>query len=143
MISLERAISIAASAHAGSLADDKEPYIFHPLRVMLALDTEDERIVGVLHDVVEKTTLTLDNLRSEGLPGHILEAIDSVSRRKGEEYSDFVRRTRENSLGRRVKIADLKDNIEKVRLHLEDLKAREKLAKYEEALASFLKSKDC
>jgi hypothetical protein len=97
---------------------------------MLALDTEDERIVGVLHDVVEKTPL-----RSEGLPGHILDAIDSVSRRQGEEYFDFVGRTRENSLGRRVKIADLQDNIEKVKSHLEDPKAREKLAKYEEALA--------
>jgi (p)ppGpp synthase/HD superfamily hydrolase len=134
MTSLEHAISIAASAHAGHLADDKEPYIFHPLRVMLALDTQDERIVGVLHDVVEKTAWSLDNLRSEGLPGHILEAIDSVSRRQGEAYFDFVRRTRENGLGRRVKIADLKDNIEKVKLHLEDPKAREKLAKYEEAL---------
>ncbi|MEK1855450.1 MAG: GTP pyrophosphokinase [Phyllobacterium sp.] len=134
MTSLEHAISIAASAHAGHLADDKEPYIFHPLRVMLALDTQDERIVGVLHDVVEKTAWSLDNLRSEGLPGHILEAIDSVSRRQGEEYFDFVRRTRENGLGRRVKIADLKDNIEKVKLHLEDPTAREKLAKYEEAL---------
>ncbi|WP_271894336.1 GTP pyrophosphokinase [Candidatus Phyllobacterium onerii] len=135
MTSLEQAISIAASAHAGYLADDEEPYIFHPLRVMLALDAEDERIVGILHDVVEKTPWTLDNLRSEGLPGHILEAIDSVSRRQGEEYFDFVLRTRENSLGRRVKIADLKDNIEKVRSHLEDPGAREKLAKYEEALA--------
>ena len=103
MTSLEQAISIAASAHAGYLADDKEPSIFHPLRVMLALDTEDERIVGVLHNVVEKTALTLDSLRSEGLPGHILEAIDSVSHRQGEEYFDFVLRTRENSLGRRVK----------------------------------------
>jgi (p)ppGpp synthase/HD superfamily hydrolase len=135
MTSLEQAISIAASAHAGYLADDEEPYIFHPLRVMLALDAEDERIVGILHDVVEKTPWTLDNLRSEGLPGHILEAIDSVSRRQGEEYFDFVLRTRENSLGRRVKIADLKDNIKKVKSHLEDPKAREKLAKYEEALA--------
>lgn len=68
MTSLKHAISIAASAHAGYLADDEEPYIFHPLRVMLALDTEDERIVGVLHDVVEKTTLTLDSLRSEDFP---------------------------------------------------------------------------
>ncbi|RCW81589.1 hypothetical protein [Phyllobacterium bourgognense] len=53
MTSLEHAISIAASAHAAYLADDEEPYIFHPLRVMLALDGEDERMVGVLHDVVD------------------------------------------------------------------------------------------
>ncbi len=134
MTSLEHAISIAASAHAGDLAVDQEPYILHPLRVMLALDQSDEMIVGVLHDVVEKTGWTLDNLRAEGFPAHILEAIDSVSRRQGEEYFDFVRRTRGNDLGRRVKIADLKDNIKKIKSQPADPPAREKLAKYEEAL---------
>ncbi|MBB3149625.1 (p)ppGpp synthase/HD superfamily hydrolase [Phyllobacterium trifolii] len=84
MTSLEHAISIAASAHAGYLADDKEPYIFHLLRVMLALDTEDERIVGVQHDVVEKTALTLDSLRSEGFPGHILERFANKAMRRSK-----------------------------------------------------------
>ncbi len=134
MSPLEHAISIAANAHAGYRADDEEPYILHPLRVMMALDEEDEMIVGVLHDVVEKATWSLDELRSEGFAPHILEAIDSVTRREGEDYFDFVHRTRENSLGRRVKIADLKDNIAKIRSQPEDPTAREKLAKYEEAL---------
>jgi (p)ppGpp synthase/HD superfamily hydrolase len=134
MSALEHAISLAASAHAGYLADDEEPYIFHPLRVMLALADENERIVGVLHDVVEKTGWSLDNLRSEGFADRILGAIDSVSRRHGEEYFDFVQRTRDNDLGRRVKIADLNDNIAKVKSRLENPAAREKLAKYEEAL---------
>ena len=87
MPTLEHAISLAASAHAGYLAPNDEPYILHPLRVMLALDGEEERIVGVLHDVVEKTGWTLDNLRSEGFPEHILTAIDSVSRRHGRSTS--------------------------------------------------------
>jgi (p)ppGpp synthase/HD superfamily hydrolase len=120
MSALEHAISLAASAHAGYLADDEEPYIFHPLRVMLALADENERIVGVLHDVVEKTGWSLDNLRSEGFADNVLEAIDSVSRRHGEEYFDFVQRTR--------------DNIAKVKSRLQNPAAREKLAKYEEAL---------
>lgn len=134
MSTLENAISIAASAHAGDFAIDDEPYILHPLRVMLALHQPDEMIVGVLHDVVEKTGWTLDNLRSEGFPTHILEAINSVSRRQGEEYFDFVQRTRGNDLGRRVKIADLTDNIRKVKQQPDNPTARAKLVKYEEAL---------
>jgi hypothetical protein len=68
---------------------------------------------------------SLSNLRSEGFPDHILEAIDSVSRRQGEEYFDFVRRTRANDLRRRVKIADLNDNIDKVKSQLDDPTAQE------------------
>jgi (p)ppGpp synthase/HD superfamily hydrolase len=135
---LEHAIAVAARAHAGHLAENGEPYIFHPLRVMLALDAEDERIVGVLHDVPEKTGWSLDVLRAEGFLDHIIAAIDSVSRRQGEDYFDFVQRTRENDLGRRVKIADLQDNIEHVKSRLEDPEARKKLGKYEEALRRLL-----
>ncbi len=78
---------------------------------MLTLGDEDERVVGILHDVPEKTGWTLDNLRSEGFSDHVLEAIDAVTRRHGESYFDFVERTRTNDLGRRVKIADLNDKI--------------------------------
>lgn len=137
---LEHAIAVAARAHAGYLAEDGEPYIFHPLRVMMALDDEDERIVGVLHDVPEKTALSLAGLKAEGFLEHIIAAIDSVSRRQGEDYFDFVQRTRENDLGRRVKIADLQDNIENVKSRLDDPQARKKLGKYEEALRQLLQT---
>lgn len=134
MPSLEQAISIAASAHAGYRTENDEPYILHPLRVMLGLHDEDERIVAVLHDVVEKTGWTLDNLRNEGFSEQIIAAVDAVTRRHNEDYFDFVQRTRENDLGRRVKIMDLKDNIAKVRNNRRSSQAEEKLAKYEEAL---------
>jgi (p)ppGpp synthase/HD superfamily hydrolase len=134
MPSLEHAISIAASAHAGYRTENDDPYILHPLRVMLGLNDEDERIVGVLHDVVEKTGWTLENLRHEGFPDQIIEAVDAVTRRHGEDYFDFVQRTRSNDLGRRVKIMDLKDNIAKARSVQQTQQGEEKLAKYEEAL---------
>jgi (p)ppGpp synthase/HD superfamily hydrolase len=134
MPSLEQAISIAASAHAGYRTENDEPYILHPLRVMLGLHDEDERIVAVLHDVVEKTGWTLENLRNEGFSEQIIAAVDAVTRRHNEDYFDFVQRTRENDLGRRVKIMDLKDNIAKVRNNRRSSQAEEKLAKYEEAL---------
>ncbi|SDP41404.1 HD domain-containing protein [Phyllobacterium sp. YR620] len=134
MPSLEQAISIAASAHAGYRTENDEPYILHPLRVMLGLHDEDERIVAVLHDVVEKTGWTLENLRNEGFSEQIIAAVDAVTRRHNEDYFDFVQRTRDNDLGRRVKIMDLKDNIAKVRNNRKSSQAEEKLAKYEEAL---------
>ena len=134
MSSLEHAITIAASAHAGYRSNNDEPYILHPLRVMLGLKAEDERIVAVLHDVVEKTGWTLANLKDEGFPERILEAIDAVTRRHGEAYFDFVQRTRGNELGRRVKIMDLKDNIAKVRKEPPTPHAEKKLSEYEEAL---------
>src|SRR5262245_34532745 len=108
MSSLEHAITIAACAHAGYHSDNDDPYILHPLRVMLSLNDQDERIVAVLHDVVEKTGWTLANLKDEGFPEDILQAIDAVTRRHGEDYFDFVQRTRTNDLGRRVKIMDLR-----------------------------------
>jgi (p)ppGpp synthase/HD superfamily hydrolase len=134
MSRLEHAIAIAASAHAGNLADDNEPYILHPLRVMLSLTQEDERIVGVLHDVVEKTGWTLENLRAEGFIDTIIQAVDAVTRRQDEEYLDFVRRTKTNPLGTRVKIADLQDNLRKVKEQQHAPDATEKLHKYEQAL---------
>ncbi|SFJ55671.1 HD domain-containing protein [Phyllobacterium sp. CL33Tsu] len=134
MPTIAQAIAIAASAHAGHLAENGEPYIFHPLRVMLKLVDIEEQIVGVLHDVVEKTAWTLVTLRSEGFSEHVLVAIDAVTRRHGEDYEDFVERTKINALARRVKIADLEDNIQTVQMQVQDDKSRDKLAKYTKAL---------
>lgn len=135
MPNIEQAIAIAASAHAGYLGNDGRPYIFHPLRVMLRFQEERDQIVAVLHDVVEKTRWTVENLRSEGFSEDILEALDSVTRRQEEEYMAFVKRSCANAIGRRVKIADLKDNIETAKTHPSEKVLRDKLAKYEEALA--------
>ncbi len=117
MSTLERAIAIAAEAHAGQLDKAGEPYILHPLRVMLALETTEDRIVGVLHDVVEDNVAwPLAALRAEGFSEAVLEAIDAVSRREGEDYAAFVHRAAQNEIGRRVKIADLADNMDLMRM---------------------------
>src|ERR1700761_5827102 len=93
MSNLERAIAIAAEAHAGQQDKAGAPYILHPLRVMLRLSSNDERIVGVLHDVCEDCPgWTLDRLRSEGFAKQILTAQNSVTKRVGETYENFVRR---------------------------------------------------
>lgn len=134
MSTLERAIVIAAQAHAGQVDKAGAPYILHPLRVMLAVDTPDERIVAVLHDVVEDTDWTLDRLRAEGFAESIVEAVDSVTRRDGESYEDFVQRAARNPIGRNVKRADLRDNSNLSRILLPTASDHERVAKYQSAL---------
>ncbi|RYD84219.1 MAG: HD domain-containing protein [Verrucomicrobiaceae bacterium] len=129
--SLSRAIEIAVEAHADVLDKAGAPYILHPLRVMFSLDTEVERIVGVLHDVVEDggPHWSFDRLASEGFSQEVIDALRSVSKlpeeqdvegdsisTKRERYLKFVRRAGAHPLGRKVKLADLQDNLSAARL---------------------------
>jgi hypothetical protein len=105
---LERAIAIAAEAHAGQVDKAGAPYVLHPLRMMLRVSSPDERIVAVLHDVCEDCQgWTFDRFRAEGFSEHIIQALQSVTKRDGEGYEAFVRRAASNPIGRRVKLADL------------------------------------
>lgn len=115
---LNRAISIAAEAHAGQRDRAGKPYILHPLRVMLAVPAyEDAQIAAVLHDVLEDCPeWTRDRLAAEGLSTAALDAIDAVTRRSGEEYTDFIARAGRNAIGREVKLADLRDNLDMSRI---------------------------
>ncbi|MCS6824077.1 MAG: hypothetical protein NZ529_07245 [Cytophagaceae bacterium] len=116
MATLERAIEIAVSAHKGQTDKAGNPYILHALQVMLKGCTEKEKIVGVLHDVIEDTTWTLDTLRQEGFSDEIIQAIDALTRRKGEDYETFLSRTMQNDLAIRVKRYDLESNMDLTRL---------------------------
>ena len=116
MPTLEDAILLAAQAHKGKTDRYGAPFILHPLRVMLRLSTELEQMAGVLHDVVEKTPVTLESLRAAGYPDEVIAAVDSVTRREGESYEQFVERSAKNPLAKRVKIADLEDNIDTHRM---------------------------
>ena len=113
---LEKALTIAVEAHRGQQDRYGAPYILHPVRVMARVDGAIARTVAVLHDVVEDTDWTLDDLRSEGFSEDILHALDSVTKREGEDYEHFVQRSASNPLGRRVKLADLEDNMDLRRL---------------------------
>ena len=135
-MNLERAIEIAVTAHKGQIDKAGSPYILHPLRVMLSLSTEDERIVGVLHDVVEDTYWTFDALKSEGLRQALIEALASVTVNNGEDYSSFIARAALNPIGRRVKIADLTDNMDLSRIANPSERDFERIEKYKRALAT-------
>ena len=109
---LEKAIAIAVDAHRGQKDRYNSPYVLHPLRVMARLDTATEKIVGILHDVVEDTDWTFDQLSREGFPANILSALECVTKKEGEEYEAFVKRSAGNPVARRVKLADLEDNMD-------------------------------
>jgi (p)ppGpp synthase/HD superfamily hydrolase len=135
MATLERAIQIATAAHAGQLNKAGEPYIMHPLRVMQHVEGEPARIVAVLHDVLEDCPAwTADRLRAEGFGEETLEALLAVTRGEGEDYFDFVRRAAANPIGRRVKLADLADNIDMTRIPRPADRDMERLARYERAV---------
>jgi len=132
---LERAIAIAATAHAGQVDKGGAPYILHPLKVMLRMTTLEERIVAVLHDVVEDCGVSLDDLRKEGFSEEVLTAIASVTKVPGESYEDFVDRAAQNPIGRAVKLADLEENSDISRIASPGWEDLERIEKYRRAMA--------
>lgn len=132
---LEDAILLAVQAHKGQRDKTGQPYILHPLRVMFRLATEAERIVGVLHDVIEDTKYTPDDLRQMGYSEEVLVALDGVTKREGESYEDFALRAKANPISRRVKLADLEDNMDVRRLPGVTAKDAERLDRYRKAWA--------
>jgi len=134
MSTLERAIVIAATAHEGQTDKAGAPYVLHPLRIMLRMTTRDERITAVLHDVVEDCDVTLEMLRAEGFSEQVVDAIDSVTKRSGESYDDFVMRAASNPTGRRVKLADLQDNSDLTRIQHPTERDYERVEKYRRAI---------
>ena len=127
---LEKAIGIAVEAHLGQRDRRGLPFILHPIRVMCRLQNLREKTVAILHDVVEDTEWTLARLKESGFPQDILEALDSVTKREGENYEDFVKRSAANAMGRRVKMADLEDNMDLRRLRKVTEKDNARMQKY-------------
>ena len=134
-MNLERAIEIAVSAHKGAVDKGGQPYILHPLAVMMSLKTDAEKIVGVLHDVVEDTDWTFEALKQEGFSEDIIEALQSVTKSDSDSnYLDFVERAKANAIGRNVKIADLKHNMDISRLSSITNLDFERLERYRKSL---------
>jgi (p)ppGpp synthase/HD superfamily hydrolase len=134
MSTLERAVAIAAEAHEGATDKAGQPYILHPLRVMLAVDSTDERIAAVLHDVLEDTIWTVDRLRIEGFSDTVLQALEALTKGEAEEYLAYVRRAGADPVARAVKFADLADNMDLSRLPSPTEHDRERLKKYKTAI---------
>ena len=138
MSTIEKAIEIAARAHAGQVDKAGAPYIFHPLRLMLAVNGEYERMAAVLHDVVEDTPLTFDDLAREGFPALVIDAVRALTKHQGESRIDAAHRAAANPLARRVKLADVGDNMDLSRIASPTEKDHIRLREYEQVLAILL-----
>lgn len=108
---LNEAIEIALQAHYNQLYGNKEPYIIHPICIMLEFIHETERIVAVLHDAIEDSTFTLEDLEDQGFSSEVIEAVDAITKRDNESYIDYVHRCAQNPIARAVKLADLNYNM--------------------------------
>ena len=148
-MNLENAIKIAVEAHTGQVDKGGNPYILHPLRVMLSLNTEEQRIVSVLHDVVEDCAgWSWERLEAEGFSEEIIRALKSVSKTPEEEaeyqslpedqkldhYLQFIERAKANKIGRQVKAADIKDNLDISRIDEITQRDIHRLNRYKAAL---------
>lgn len=116
MATLDKAIEIAARAHRGQCDKNGAPYILHPLRIMNRMPSLETMIIAVLHDVVEDSAYTLDDLRREGFDETIVAGVDCLTRRSREEYEDYIERVKQNPLAVQVKLGDLEDNMNLQRL---------------------------
>ncbi len=117
MSTLEKAIAIACKAHNGKKDKAGASYILHPLRVMMRMDSPREMMVAVMHDVVEDSEKwTLQKLNNEGFDQEIINAIDALTKRGEETYMEFITRVSHNTIGIKVKLADLEDNMNVMRL---------------------------
>ena len=116
-IILDRAKTIATSAHKGQVDKAGKPYIEHPMRVMNMGKTVEEKIAGVLHDVVEDSDWTFEMLEKEGIPKDVMDALRCVTKlSEDEDYDHFIERVKTNPLAVKVKLNDLKDNMDITRL---------------------------
>lgn len=135
MANLERALIIAAQAHAGMKDKGGAPYILHPLRLALQFPPGDAQIVALLHDVVEDSDWTIEGLRGEGFSEAILDGVDCLTRREGETYAAFVDRCAAHPLACGVKLADIEDNLDVRRLGPLEARDLSRLQRYQRSRA--------
>ncbi len=130
----QEALDIAFNGHKDQYDKAGQPYILHPLRLMFAFNDVTLKVIALLHDVIEDTPITIDELRSKGFSEDILEAISALTKRNDESYEQFILRVSQNSLAKQVKIADLKDNMNLARLNKITQADLERLQKYHNSL---------
>jgi (p)ppGpp synthase/HD superfamily hydrolase len=130
MSTLDRALQIAAAAHVGQLDKAGQPYILHPLRVMLRVQGEHERIAAVLHDVIEDSAVTLAQLVAEGFPPVVIDAVQALTKLPGESRREAAARAAGNTIALTVKLADNSENMDISRIAQPTAKDMARLEEY-------------
>lgn len=133
-----KAMKIAYEAHKEQYDKGGVPYIFHPYHLAEQLDEEYEICVALMHDVVEDTDITLEDIANAGFPQEVVDAVGLMTKNKGEDYFEYVRRVKNNSITRKVKLLDLKHNSDPTRLVNGKEKSEKQLEKYAKAKAILL-----
>lgn len=131
---LELALSTATEAHKGQFDKAGVDYIEHPIYVASQVDTEEEKAVALLHDVIEDSPFTSEELLLAGLPETVVAAVQILSKKKEQDYQTYLENVKSNPLARVVKLADLKHNSDLSRLGSVTDKDLERLKKYKKAI---------
>jgi (p)ppGpp synthase/HD superfamily hydrolase len=133
MNTLEKSLQIALNAYAGKTDKADKTYILHPLRIMAKMATEEEMAVALLHDVIEDSDITAEELLNKGIPQTIVDAVVLLTKDSGENYEDFIKKLSSNKLASTVKKADIEDNINVLRLDKLESNDLERIKKYHKA----------
>ncbi|HEY0640721.1 MAG TPA: HD domain-containing protein [Pseudonocardiaceae bacterium] len=134
MFTVDDAVELARRAHEGQVDKSGRPYFGHPLRVMAAVTTDDERMAAVLHDVIEDTAVTATDLLAAGAPAAVVDAVLALTKQPGEPQPDYLARVAANPTALAVKRADIADNSSPARLaNLDDATAARLRTKYAES----------
>lgn len=130
----KKALKLCFAAHKDQTDKSGMPYVFHPFHLAEQMPDEDTTIVALLHDVIEDTPYTLDDLRAMGFNEQVLDALALMTHDKRIPYMDYVAKIKGNKIARTVKLADLKHNSDLSRLDTVDEKALKRIEKYRQAI---------
>ena len=130
----ELAFEIAKEAHAGQTDKAGLDYILHPLQVAAEMTTDEEKAVALLHDIIEDTDVTANELLAKGLPDNVVEAVKALTKKHNQNYAAYLAGVKKNRLATAVKLADLKHNSDLSRLEKITQKDRDRAEKYRKAI---------
>lgn len=134
----KKALRLSFEAHKEQLDKSGMPYVYHPFHLAEQMEDEDTTVVALLHDVVEDTQYTTDDLRAMGFSGAVCDAIALMTHDPAISYLDYISQIKPNPIARAVKLADLRHNSDLTRLDRVDEKALERVKKYKAAIALLL-----
>lgn len=130
MSTIEKAIQIAVKAHAGQKQRNGDPYILHPLRLMMQLTDPDEQMAAILHDVIEDSDWTISRLSSEGFSEKVLKIVDLLTHYEKDSYTNYIKKIKKHPVATKLKLLDLQDNMNISRLPILKDNDLERLKRY-------------
>ena len=130
----KKALRLCFEAHKNQLDKSGMPYVFHPFHLAEQMETEETVVAALLHDVMEDTDYTAEDLKEMGFDGDVLDALLLLTHQDGVDYMDYVKKIKSNPIAKAVKLADLTHNSDLTRLDVVDEKALERKEKYKKAI---------